>query len=151
MSACDKCYAPGRCCSGMHINRGRWPGQAFDRYKPIAEIESSDWPWEDLDAPFRMRWRPKTLLEVYVVLATMFEGDGTSNLNIGPLMPLWRRPDGRWLFWCPVLTWEGRCGDHAHRPGLCRSYEPMADGLCVLASQKLDYREQQNEGSRSVD
>jgi Fe-S-cluster containining protein len=132
----------------MMINSGSWPGSTFDFIEHPAV--SSDWPWDWGDFSDRLELqgplshcarveRPLTLLEVYVRLARSFDGDGTSTNNAGPIMPLWRRPDGRWLFWCPVLTREGRCGDHAHRPGLCRTYEPMSDGLCVLASQKLDY------------
>ena len=103
MSACDFCFAPGRCCSGIKLNSGSWPGAHVD-----------------------------TVLLMYVYLAASWR-------NTGPLMPLYRKPNGAWLFWCPTLTREGRCGDYEHRPDLCRNYEPMSDGLCVLGPPGSTY------------
>lgn len=36
-----------------------------------------------------------------------------------------------WVWGCPKLLPNGRCGDYENRPGLCRSYQPLDDGLCV--------------------
>lgn len=90
------------------------------------KLNDGSWPGEHVT----------TALEMYVYIACAHHAQ--------PLMPLWRRPDGKWLFWCPVLTTEGRCGDHANRPDLCRNYDAMTDGLCVLGPpgyHEPDYKE----------
>lgn len=102
-SACDRCFAPGRCCSNISLN-----------------LNGGTWPLVE------------TALEVYVLLARAWTADPSALGNAQPLMPLFRRPDGRWIFWCPALTREGRCGDYENRPGMCRVFEPMSDQLCVL-------------------
>jgi Fe-S-cluster containining protein len=106
MSWCDNCFAPGRCCSRISINSGSWMHGASE-------------------------------IELYIRLAEMTArhlGDPGSIENTGPLMPLWRTPDGRWVFWCPALTREGRCGEYETRPGMCRTFEPGQDLLCVFGT-----------------
>lgn len=36
-----------------------------------------------------------------------------------------------YLWSCPVLLPNGRCGDYENRPNVCRSFEPASDLLCV--------------------
>lgn len=42
-----------------------------------------------------------------------------------------------WTFRCTNLLTNGRCGDYEHRPQLCRLYEPLQDGLCVMRANRL--------------
>lgn len=70
-------------------------------------------------------------LDLLVKMASAF-APVHSTSDIGPLMPLWRTPEGKWTFWCPALTREGRCSVYETRPGMCVTYEPGHDGLCVF-------------------
>jgi len=36
-----------------------------------------------------------------------------------------------WLYTCPRLGDDGRCTIYHNRPGLCRTFEPGSDALCV--------------------
>jgi len=101
-SLCDRCRSPGRCCTGLALS---------------ATGAGPDW----------MRGRHS--LEVYAALATAWHGEGKLGL---PFLPLMRREDGTWRFWCPVLGRDGRCGDYANRPDLCRAYEAGSDRLCAM-------------------
>lgn len=42
-----------------------------------------------------------------------------------------------WWYTCPLLDNEGRCSDYENRPDLCREYQPLEDGLCVLHHSRL--------------
>ena len=53
-----------------------------------------------------------------------------------PFLPLWQHATGKWFWWCPKLTREGRCGDYDRRPSLCRAYQPGQDALCALFSPR---------------
>ncbi len=48
-------------------------------------------------------------------------------------------PEGtkRWLFSCPELNPDGRCGIVDDRTKCCRDYRPAEDGLCVLHDDGL--------------
>src|SRR5258706_14631381 len=48
-----------------------------------------------------------------------------------PFAPLLRHADGVMVFWCSNLRADGRCGDYAHRPELCRDYQPGTGVVCV--------------------
>ncbi|WP_431860063.1 YkgJ family cysteine cluster protein [Azospirillum sp.] len=48
-----------------------------------------------------------------------------------PFVPLYRRDNGFWRWWCPLLGADGRCTDYANRPETCRIYDPGEDFLCV--------------------
>lgn len=52
-----------------------------------------------------------------------------------PFVPSTPEPGARgawaWRFSCPKLGADGRCTIYDDRPDLCRTYEPMSDGLCV--------------------
>jgi len=68
-----------------------------------------------------------TSLELLVKLATVWNSN-----HVGvPFMPLFRRESGRWSYWCPNLSREGRCLDYENRPVTCRIFEPASDPLCV--------------------
>jgi len=59
--------------------------------------------------------------------------DSTGDPYIGlPFIPEVVNEHGYWIFNCPVLGPDGRCGDYENRPATCRSYEPGVDALCVL-------------------
>ena len=55
-----------------------------------------------------------------------------------PFAPLLRHPDGVMVFWCSNLGRDGRCADYAHRPELCRAYEP---GTGVICAESPDFAE----------
>jgi Fe-S-cluster containining protein len=69
----------------------------------------------------------ETALEAIVQMAAQ------SGFEEHPLsfMPLYRRRDGNWVWWCFNLLPNGRCGDYANRPHACRTYEAGTDDLCV--------------------
>lgn len=48
-----------------------------------------------------------------------------------PFVPLFRRPNGVWKWWCPLLGKDGRCTEYDRRPYVCREFEPAQDPLCV--------------------
>lgn len=50
-----------------------------------------------------------------------------------PFVPLRVRENGSWSYSCSKLGPDGRCTIYEDRPDLCRRYEPMEDGLCVMA------------------
>jgi Fe-S-cluster containining protein len=68
----------------------------------------------------------------------VWDGEEAGQLPFVPL-EVW----GRWIdeesgrtysaYWyrCSNLLPNGRCGDYDNRPGLCRSFEPASDPLCV--------------------
>lgn len=103
-SLCDRCAVPGRCCSGFNLNGGAYGAHHSE-------------------------------LDVLLLMATSW----TKVWELGidqyglPFMPLWRKPSGVWLFWCPLLTRDGRCGDYDHRPAVCRDFEAGSDSLCVMS------------------
>jgi len=116
--ACNACPRPGRCCTGFHLGSPR------------------------LDAA-------ETPLEALALLASIQTSLTPSGLAVGgfdrvpqpdetvrqfglPFLPLWRSPGGRWRWWCPLLTREGRCGDYENRPALCRDYQAGTDALCAM-------------------
>lgn len=105
MSLCDTCRIPGKCCFGMELNGGSFG-------------------------------RGMTALEVLAALSTLHLHRDTKNEAMGstiglPLIPLYRRPNGNWRFWCPNLGRDGRCQDYENRPALCRDFEPASDQLCL--------------------
>lgn len=100
---CNWCTNPGRCCTGFHLQK---------RYE-----EGS---------------RALHPLEVYAWLASVKHSDASLGDTGVPFMPLWRKPDGTWRYWCPRLGHDGRCTDYENRPNLCRDYEAMSDALCAL-------------------
>lgn len=101
--ACDGCPQPGRCCSGFVLNDSA-----------LLEAET---PLHAL---------------VWAVAAHHFDAQGRPAIGV-PFVPFWPEArTGNWRWWCPVLTADGRCGDHANRPMLCAVFEPATDTLCVL-------------------
>ncbi len=57
--------------------------------------------------------------------------DRLANVRRGlPFRRLFRTPDGRWQYWCPVLRRDGRCGDYANRPAVCRVMIPGTGKPC---------------------
>lgn len=71
------------------------------------------------------------LLELLADLATIHMKNG-DRVSLGvPFMPLFRKSDGMWVFWCPNLGLDGRCMDYANRPNTCVIYEPAEDQLCL--------------------
>ncbi len=98
---CDRCRLPGRCCTGLGLS---------------ASGVVADW------------MRGAHPLDVMVALATLWNGGEQLGL---PFMPLWRKPDGLWSFWCPQLTRSGRCSDHENRPDICRGFRAGQETLCA--------------------
>lgn len=47
-----------------------------------------------------------------------------------PFVPLYRRPNGAWRFWCRNLGRDGRCLEYANRPYLCAHYKPASSPIC---------------------
>jgi Fe-S-cluster containining protein len=77
--------------------------------------------------------QPDTAADLLVRLARVYTSDCEGRPVVGlPFLPLWKDSRGTWRMWCPLLTAEGRCGEHAHRPGLCASFEPGTEALCVM-------------------
>lgn len=75
--------------------------------------------------------RGMTPLELLADLATIYQKDD-SRTSLGvPFMPLFRKSDGMWAFWCPNLGLDGRCTDYANRPNTCVIFEPASDPLCL--------------------
>lgn len=37
----------------------------------------------------------------------------------------------QWMFSCPMLRADGRCGVYEQRPDVCRKYEPGTDRMCA--------------------
>ena len=48
-----------------------------------------------------------------------------------PFKPLAQNKLQEWSWWCPLLSADGRCSDHANRPLTCRQFETASQELCV--------------------
>lgn len=71
------------------------------------------------------QWSGMPLLEAIA-------GVAASHTEDHPFVPLYRRPNGVTVWWCPNLGRDGRCMDYDRRPYTCRSFEPASEKLCVL-------------------
>lgn len=101
MSLCDTCRVPGHCCRRFILNGG-------------------DFAWRT------------TMLEALAAASTVLHGTDDIGYQIGlPFVPFYRDSNGRWWWWCPHLTRDGRCDDYENRPHVCRSFEPASDPLCI--------------------
>lgn len=100
--ACDSCPKPGRCCTGLVLNGGELA-------------------------------KGTTMLAALATMATLRHQRADGRMTIGaPFMPLMQRGDGEWLWWCPNLQADGRCGDYENRPEPCWRYTAGDDFLCVM-------------------
>lgn len=102
MSLCDKCYAPGQCCKRLRLYREGNASLTFWLDEPTEK------QLDALGLPFKPTEQIGEWLD---------EESG--------------RRYGEFLFTCPRLLPNGRCGDYENRPDLCRRFEPGADPLCV--------------------
>lgn len=114
MSLCDQCAVPGMCCREIRLSTSY-----------IAGPEGT------------------TALEALAWLAACVPSEGELGL---PFLPLRRElhplgiPLGwtdcpvvhEWVFSCPILAPDGRCGDYENRPNLCRTFEPGTDEPCAM-------------------
>lgn len=103
--SCDRCAAPGHCCKAFPLTVQIPIGSTPAQVETIMN-ERSHQP-----LPFKpLRRAPK----------------GTWH----------RKPDEGheyWLFNCPKLLPDGRCGAYEERPETCRIYEPGNDEMCFHA------------------
>lgn len=100
---------PGKCCSGFHLN-----SPAFDKEQ----------------AP--------TALHAMTNLQTIEQPHVDGVKRTLPFRPLFIDSVGRWRWWCPELTREGRCGTYETRPSLCDWFSPGSDPLCIMYRPKVD-------------
>ena len=115
---CDACARPDQCCTGFELNGGSFGAgeTALEMLVRMATITTAT----NADA------------NPAVVLGKQPPPE-YDHVMVGlPFMPLMKRPDGRWLLWCPVLGRDGRCTDYENRPALCRSFEAGSDPLCAM-------------------
>lgn len=106
MSRCNTCSKPGHCCKGFVLNID------LDRADPAGSAERA--------------LSNHGLGYMYYV--EQFKADAISDLS-GDAFEDETRIRGR--FNCTRLGDDGRCTVYAQRPQLCRSYQPLHDGLCV--------------------
>lgn len=120
-SLCDRCRAPGRCCSGFHLGGGHF-GRGKTALEVLVDLASAA-TWTEGGGPRgHCRETPPAAAE---------------DVQLGlPFLPLWVDSGGYWRFWCPLLGPGGRCTQYERRPALCRSYEAGSDSLCAMASER---------------
>lgn len=106
MSACDTCRVPGHCCTRLHLSGG-----VFDKTYWVDDPAALGDVQRTLDSaglPFKpLAFDPENLF-----------------FNVQGFY-------GYFLFTCPQLLPNGRCGIYHARPQVCRDYAPKADGLCI--------------------
>ena len=108
---CDVCSDPGHCCFGIYLN--------YADDSPTVTGETS--------------------LEALIQLASLEMQDCEGTPTVGsPFYPLFRNDQGNWQLWCVNLTRDGRCGDYANRPMLCKDYKPAQDRLCAMYTSPPD-------------
>jgi len=52
-----------------------------------------------------------------------------------PFKPLMIDKKGNWLFWCPNLKINGKCGDYEYRPKLCKDYKEATGKMCIYSEK----------------
>lgn len=107
-SMCDRCYAPGECCKRLTVNRTFWDDEPIGpQLEALKEANpgNASLPW----LPVKKR-------------SPSFVSEDEETKG---------RKYSYWLFECPWLTAEGRCGNYEQRPEVCRIFEPGSDGICV--------------------
>lgn len=110
MSACAICPEPGSCCREFKLDRW-FPRQA-------ARQEVQDW------------------------IAKLKDSDGRDHPFVA-VEPLEEDVEAggrevRWVFRCPELRADGRCGIYDERPYPCREYQPGRDGMCALHAEGFE-------------
>ena len=111
-SACDTCRDPGYCCRGVPISTVFPAGMPRDKVNQHI-AEGTD--------PFGygVESEPTPMFDAIRVVARYIHRGQT-------------KPDGvTWTFSCQWLGGDGRCMNYENRPGLCRTYSPKIDPLCI--------------------
>lgn len=101
---CARCVEPGHCCKRFNLSGSENHPATF---------------WDD-EAPAVREGLPFVPLERW----------GQWTVEYGPDTG---RTYSSWMWRCTALGEDGRCTIYDDRPDLCRRYEPLEDGLCVMA------------------
>jgi len=106
---CSICPKPGDCCKDFRLYQ---KGEIKTFWK-----DEGIWPVFDFLRDMRLPFNPKTI--------------DTENIN----------EEGKayisWLFDCPKLLPDGRCGIYDDRPVLCRRFIAGTDTLCVFGKMAI--------------
>jgi len=105
VSLCDKCYAPGTCCRELTLTVNFWAEEEVTNQ--LLRERISNHPGNK-NVPFEP-----------VRQSVRVEHDKNG------------RAYGPWVWRCPKLLKNGRCGDYDNRPDVCRIFEPGENRLCV--------------------
>jgi Fe-S-cluster containining protein len=115
---CDACAQPGRCCTGFELGGGLF-GAGETALEMLVRMATTVTAMTPEGYAIAVRTNPTPPDHDHVMIGL-------------PFMPFYRRADGRWRLWCPVLGRDGRCTDYENRPALCRSFEAGSESLCVM-------------------
>jgi Fe-S-cluster containining protein len=119
VSLCDTCSNPGRCCTGFTLSA---PSDVPDTALEALVKMASALTWETAEGRSMASWQ-----------APFMPASSDARVMLGlPFMPLWKRSDGVWYYWCPRLV-EGRCSDYENRPALCAAMVPGQGPLCCMS------------------
>lgn len=104
ISLCDVCRNPGQCC------------KSFNLTSHARQSDLTLWDDEDKTAQIRAHGLP---FEVSETVSTHIDPESGRSYSLH-------------RFSCPILKPDGRCGDYANRPQLCRDYRAGSDGICAM-------------------
>lgn len=101
---CDICRNPGACCRSFGLTRSSG--------EPLAL-----WDSQDKDEQLSAHGLPS--FHVIDTISTHIDETSGQNYSVH-------------RYGCSLLQPDGRCGDYANRPQLCRSYVAGSDGICAM-------------------
>lgn len=107
MSLCDKCYAPGRCCTRIQITNVLGEPAGYESLYGLKHVTQ--------------QIREEMPTSKFVAIKKIPGTDGFFE-DI---------PVAQYIFDCEALQPNGRCGIYETRPNVCRKYEAASDSLCV--------------------
>lgn len=117
-SICDSCYEPGACCKKLTLSTAAEKGPNY----------FTSWL---TDTPERV----KNNLTVFMHSGVDWKHAGNFEFHSFSKDNVWNDPEhGDYAIVylkCNKLQSDGRCGDYANRPSLCRSYQPLEDTMCA--------------------
>jgi Fe-S-cluster containining protein len=114
MSLCNRCIDPGICCREIRLNV---KPPFMTKLEALAWLASIHPAYGEIGLPFIPEYKDRILLY-----------DFDEAIQFYSTSPL----ESEWVYSCPVLTPDGRCGDYENRPRLCRTFESGRNQPCVM-------------------